>query len=170
MTVGNAKRWRIAVRALVYLGAGIAAEVDRAGLVGALHDVTGGTRPADVVAGVLAVWAPLLLLVGGQLLARRVGDRAAGWLRRCGWWCMLPWVAALALTPYSREGTDQVLLGQLRRQLPGFVPGLVAGTAVLAGPALVLVLIRRARRRRRLHGGPPGSTLTRSATQTGRWS
>jgi len=70
---------------LAFLGAGTAVLIDRDGLVSGRRAVTGGTRAADVLGGVLAVRAPLALLAVAALLVRWWGDRTASWLRRCAW-------------------------------------------------------------------------------------
>jgi len=112
-------------------------------MVSVLHSVTGGNQAADVLAGVLLLIAPLAVIIGYAYLAPR-----RGWPASWGWWLLVLYLPAFALEPFGRSGTNTALQRRADTQLPGLLPGMLAGLLGLVALFVVPGLIVSRRRRR----------------------
>jgi hypothetical protein len=148
------------IASLLVVIAGVTAAIALTGpIIHGIRTVTGGHRVADIVAGVLVLWLRVALIAGALVLARRRGHLQPRYL-----WLFVLFVPAVALSPWSRFGTDTALEHRVDASLPHFLTGLGTAWLVLAVPLLAYGGVLRWRRRQR-----PGRVS--GAASTGpRWS
>ena len=122
-----------------------------------LHDMTGGTKTADYIIGLVVGLLPLLAVVLGALGGRSRGRFRRAWRMFC--FGAVGFVITYLLSPsLSRVITDSKSRHVFDDQAPSYLPGVFTGTGLSLVLLVVMLLRARARRRaRRARRDDPGT-------------
>jgi len=113
-----------------------------------LHDMTGGSKPADYIIGLVVGLLPLIAVGLGAFRSRGQGRFRRAW--RMFYFGAVGFVITYLLSPsLSRVLTDSSSRHVFERQAPSYLPGVFTGTALWLLMLAVLVLRARSRRRAR---------------------
>jgi hypothetical protein len=111
-----------------------------------LHDMTGGSKPADYIIGLVVGLLPLIAVGLGALRSRGHGRFRRAW--RMFYFGAAGFVITYLLSPsISRVLTSSSSRHVFEREVPSYLPGVFTGTGLWL--ALLVVLVARARSRRR---------------------
>jgi len=113
-----------------------------------LHDMTGGSKPADYVIGLVVGSLPLIAVALGALRSRGHGRFRRAW--RMFYFGAAGFIVTYLLSPsLSRVITDSSSRHVFERQAPSYLPGVFTGTGLWLLMLLLMVLRSRSRRRAR---------------------
>ncbi|HEX4654660.1 MAG TPA: hypothetical protein VH274_02840 [Mycobacteriales bacterium] len=117
-----------------------------------LHDMTGGSRPADYLIGLAVGLLPLLAVSLGAFRSRGQHRFRRAW--RMFYFGAVGFVVTYLLSPsLSRVITDSSSRHVFEQQAPSYLPGVFTGTGVWL--LMLVLLVARARSRRRARRARP---------------
>lgn len=123
-----------------------------------LHDITGGSKGADFVIGLVVGLLPVIAVGLGALRSRGRGRLHRAW--RMFAYGAVGFVITYLLSPsLSKVITDSSSRHVFEQQAPSYLPGVFTGTAIWL--LLLVVAVLRARSRRRTRRSQPPANPSR---------